>query len=329
MKLEDIGFYTLSDSRCVSATNESDLKRCELILTDACNFKCKYCRGQRSDLKKTLSYSEASRIVDLWISEGLENVRFSGGEPTLWPGLEKLVSHCRDSNVSRIAISSNGSAGLDVYDKLIEAGVNDFSISLDACCSSYGDMMAGRSGVFEKVVECIRHVSKRVYTTVGIVVTEETVHTLRDVIEFASGLGVSDIRIISAAQYNQILDVVIDIPEEIYRKYPILKYRIENVMNGVNVRGVSEADCRKCWIALDDMVVSGDHHYPCVIYMREGGEPIGQVGERMREERFEWVKRHDIHSDNICRNNCLDCIVKYNNKFDAENSFVGRCVNDT
>jgi hypothetical protein len=51
MKLEDIGFYTLSDSRCVSATDTTNLMRCELILTDACNFSCKYCRGQRKDLK--------------------------------------------------------------------------------------------------------------------------------------------------------------------------------------------------------------------------------------------------------------------------------------
>lgn len=322
MKLEDIGFYTLSDSRCVSASDTSNLMRCELILTDACNFSCKYCRGQRKDLKKNLSYDEALNIANLWISQGLTNVRFSGGEPTLWPKLENLVRHCKENGVTRIAISSNGSAKLDVYDRLIEAGVNDFSISLDACCASFGDLMAGKAGVWENVVKCIRHISPKVYTTVGVVVTEETVSTLKDVIVFAADLGVSDIRIISAAQFNQILNVAETIPSDVYEKYPILKYRINNVFNNVNVRGIQPENSKKCWIALDDMVVAGDYHFPCVIYMREQGNPIGKVGPNMRQERREWVKIHDTHSDPICQKNCLDCIVLYNDKFEKENPFV-------
>jgi len=318
MKLEDNGFYTLSDARCVSATHETNLMRCELILTDACNFSCKYCRGQRKDLKKNLTYEEALNIVNLWISQGLTNVRFSGGEPTLWKGLENLVRHCKKNNVQHIAVSSNGSASIELYDRLIEAGVNDFSISLDACCASFGDLMAGKAGVWDKVVNCISHVSKKVYTTVGIVVTEETVHTLKDVVMFAADLGVADIRIISAAQFNQMLDVANTIPQSVYDKYPILKYRINNTFNNINVRGIQETDSHKCWIALDDMVVAGDYHFPCVIYMREQGNPIGKVGPNMREERRDWVKNHDTHSDPICKKNCLDCIILYNKKFEEK-----------
>ena len=322
MKLDDIGFYTLSDTRCIHANDESNLQRCELILTDACNFKCGYCRGQRKDLKKNLTYEEAKQICDYWCDDNLENIRFSGGEPTLWKGLVELVQHVKSRGVNRIAISSNGSASLDMYDRLIDAGVNDFSISLDACCASYGDLMAGKKGVWENVVKCIKHVSKKVYTTVGIVVTEESVSTLKDIIIFAANLGVSDIRIISAAQFNQILNVAETIPEEIYSKYPILKYRINNIFNGINVRGIQENDSKKCWIALDDMVVAGDHHFPCVIYMREQGDPIGTVGPNMRQDRLEWIKNHNTHSDPICKKNCLDCIILYNNKFESENSYV-------
>ena len=133
---------------------------------------------------------------------------------------------------------------------------------------------------------------------------------------FADSLGVSDIRIISAAQYNEMLGVVRMIPEDVYKKYPILRYRIENVLNGVGVRGINENDVRRCYIALDDMVVAGDYHFPCVIYMREGGNPIGKVGLDMRKERVEWVEKHDSYSDEICRKNCLDCIVKYNNRYE-------------
>lgn len=50
MKLEDIGFYTLFDERAKNVSWNSDLQRCELILTDKCNFKCVYCRGIKKEL---------------------------------------------------------------------------------------------------------------------------------------------------------------------------------------------------------------------------------------------------------------------------------------
>lgn len=315
LPLEQIGFYTLSDNRCKTASSTTKLMRCELVLSDACNFKCPYCRGQRKELRKHMTLAEAMNVIDLWTDEGLENVRFSGGEPTVWKGILELVQYTKSKGVSRIALSTNGSASWELYQQLIDAGVNDFSVSLDACCSAYGDKMAGVSGAWEVVVENIRKLTQQSYTTVGIVVTDETVHDLKNIVEYAASLGVNDIRIISAAQYNKILDVAQTISPEIYEKYPILKYRINNTMNGVNVRGIDDTDSKKCWIALDDMAVAGDYHYPCIIYLREQGNPIGKVGVNMRKEREEWVKNHNTHEDPICKKNCLECIVQYNRDY--------------
>ena len=155
LPLEQIGFYTLSDNRCKTASSTTKLMRCELVLSDACNFKCPYCRGQRKELRKHMTLAEAMNVIDLWTDEGLENVRFSGGEPTVWKGILELVQYTKSKGVSRIALSTNGSASWELYQQLIDAGVNDFSVSLDACCSAYGDKMAGVSGAWEVVVENI------------------------------------------------------------------------------------------------------------------------------------------------------------------------------
>lgn len=45
MKLEEIGFYTLSDNRALNVSAWSPMMRCELVLTDRCNFRRPYCRG--------------------------------------------------------------------------------------------------------------------------------------------------------------------------------------------------------------------------------------------------------------------------------------------
>ena len=91
MRLEDIGFYTLSDERARNAGPRSALQRCELILTDRCNFKCPYCRGLSPELSGDLSLKDAKKTLYLWALDGLRNVRFSGGEPTAYEGLKELV----------------------------------------------------------------------------------------------------------------------------------------------------------------------------------------------------------------------------------------------
>lgn len=314
--LEKIGFYTLSDARVKQACNSSPLWRCEVLLTDACNFKCPYCRGIRPDFKGTMSPFNALKLVDIWARDGLKNIRFSGGEPTVYLTLPELVSFAKTSGIERIAISTNGSASLEYYKDLIERGVNDMSISLDACCSSTGERMAGGvEGSWERVVSNIKALAPLCYITLGMVFDETTVDTVEDVVKFGSSLGVADIRVITAAQYNESMERLKEISPVILKKHPILTYRVENFKTGRNVRGITEYDNHKCALVLDDMAVVGDSHFPCIIYLREGGNPIGKVGPTMRVERERWFERHDSSLDPICSKNCLDVCVDYNNRY--------------
>ena len=313
MKLEDIGFYTLSDKRAKEVSWTSDLQRCELIVTNRCNFKCPYCRGIRKDMQGDLSLDGAKEIIDIWASGNLHNVRFSGGEPTVWKPLLELVKYTRSFDCfEHIALSTNGSASLEYYQELLNAGVNDFSISLDACCASTADTMAGTTSHFEHICESIKYLSERTYVSVGVVLDQQNNADLLKIIEYATGLGVSDIRIIPSAQSNHRLEV--DIPTEL----PILKYRIKHLKEGRHVRGIQEHDCHKCHLVKDDMVSLNGKHFPCVIYMREMGDPIGDMAgktlEQIREERKAWFESIDTSKNPICSRNCLDVCIDHNNK---------------
>jgi molybdenum cofactor biosynthesis enzyme MoaA len=314
--LENIGFYTLSDARAGVADGTTPLWRCELILTDLCNFKCPYCRGIKDDYAGTMALSEAKRILDLWISQGLKNIRFSGGEPLLYKALPELVAHCQKNGVERIAISSNGSLPTSFYQNLLDKGVNDFSISLDACCASTGDEMAGGiKGAWEKVVENIKFLSRLTYVTVGVVITDQNVSQLRETIEFAHSLGVADIRVIPAAQYGpQLMEAAASISQEILDKHPILNYRIQNLRANRNVRGLQPSNNNRCPLVMDDMAVVNGYHFPCIIYLREQGQPIGKMEPGFREARVKWAAEHDTHKDPICSRNCLDVCVDYNDR---------------
>jgi hypothetical protein len=106
-----------------------------------------------------------------------------------------------------------------------------------------------------------------------------------------------------------------EVEQEILDAHPILKYRIKHFAEGRNVRGMVESDSRKCAILLDDSVIAGSYHFPCVIYMREKGAPVGKVGPNMRNERKEWFENHDTFKDKICREMCLDVCRDHNNKY--------------
>jgi MoaA/NifB/PqqE/SkfB family radical SAM enzyme len=171
----------------------------------------------------------------------------------------------KELEIERIAVSTNGSADLAVYEWLLRAGVNDLSISLDACCAEDGDRMAGGvRGAWEHVVENIRALAGRVYMTVGIVLTPFNAAQAERTVALAAGLGVSDIRVIPAAQVGVALPTL-QVDQEILSRYPILAYRLGNIERGVPVRGIGPGDCRKCSLVLDDMAVLGCDHFPCVI----------------------------------------------------------------
>lgn len=327
--LSKIGFYSLCDKRVLHSSDISQMKRCEMIITEYCNFRCPYCRGLKPEIYgdrkiKQLSLENIKRNIDYWCEgEPLENIRFSGGEPTLHKNIIEIIRYAKSKKINRIAISTNGSNKIELYKKLIDAGCNDFSISLDACCVEDGEKMSGGiKGSWEIVVNNIKEISKYTYVTVGVVLIPENIDKTIDTIRLAHKLGVSDIRIISAAQWNKPIPRLNEIEKEILDAHPILKYRVYNFSTGRNVRGMNNDDSKKCGLLFDDSVIAGDYHFPCVIYMREKGNPIGKVGPNMRKERIEWYDKHNTYEDKICRENCLDVCIDYNNKFEKLNQYI-------
>jgi len=139
MKLEEIGFYTLTDERAMHAGEKSLIWRGEIIVTGRCNFNCIYCRRLSP---KGIDQNLALEVIEQWLKDGLKNIRFSGGEPTLYKPLSMLVQKCKESGVERIGISSNGSAPFHLYEQLIQEGVNDIAISLDSCYPVLADTIA-------------------------------------------------------------------------------------------------------------------------------------------------------------------------------------------
>ena len=110
-------------------------------LTDRCNLRCTYCMPAEGlawlPAEETLTDDEVVRLIRVAVERlGVERVRFTGGEPLLRPGLERIVAAASamegPGGRPELALTTNG-LGLDKrIAGLKAAGLDRVNISLDS-----------------------------------------------------------------------------------------------------------------------------------------------------------------------------------------------------
>lgn len=113
-------------------------RKLRLSLTDRCNFRCRYCMPDQPTWlprKALLSNDELLHLATLFVEQGINQFRLTGGEPLLRPDLEAVVKQLgslRSQGLERISMTTNGALLAQRAQALVDAGVDDFNISLDA-----------------------------------------------------------------------------------------------------------------------------------------------------------------------------------------------------
>ncbi|MGW7241265.1 GTP 3',8-cyclase MoaA [Streptomyces sp. NPDC054804] len=106
-------------------------------LTDRCNLRCTYCMPEeglqwltKSDL---LTDDEIVRLIDIAVRLlGIEEVRFTGGEPLLRPGLVSIVERVAAlANRPQMSLTTNGIGLRRTATALKAAGLDRVNVSLD------------------------------------------------------------------------------------------------------------------------------------------------------------------------------------------------------
>ena len=328
--LEDMGFPAVTEKRAMEVSETSPLQRCELIITNICNLKCIYCNGLTKEYGKPISGFDACGIVDEWSKHNLQHASFSGGEPMCSAHIELLVDRLHKNGVPFISLSTNGTFPTEKYDKLIDLGATHFSISIDGMNANIADKMAGVPGAWEKAIKSIIHLSKKAYVTASTVFGKDNWEQAPQIVEFIHSLGVADIRFSTATQFNKLVPKLAEIPNDILAAHPILRFRVANLIKGINMRGHNYN--KRCWLPLDDMVISNKYHFPCTMQMREGGQYIGTILNsdgsiksmtEIRKERMAWCKNHNCQTNEICQKYCMDFIIAHNKAVDYYHNGFG------
>jgi GTP 3',8-cyclase len=105
-------------------------------LTDRCNLRCTYCMPEEglqwTPTAEVLTTAELVRVIRLAVREGVQHVRFTGGEPLLRSDLVDVVAAVASlPEAPQLSLTTNG-IGLDSRaERLREAGLRRINVSLD------------------------------------------------------------------------------------------------------------------------------------------------------------------------------------------------------
>jgi cyclic pyranopterin phosphate synthase len=112
------------------------LRSLRVSVTDRCNLRCNYCMPQEEYVwlprQELLSFEEISRLVEVFTSLGVEDVRLTGGEPLLRRDLPQLVRMlAANPRIRDLALTTNGVLFAEQGEALREAGLHRVTLSLD------------------------------------------------------------------------------------------------------------------------------------------------------------------------------------------------------
>ena len=135
-----------------------------ISLTEKCNLRCTYCMPEEgvplSPSATQLTTPEILMLSSLFVSQGVNKIRLTGGEPTVRKDIVPLMQKLGDlraQGLKELCITSNGVALRSKLDAMVEAGLTGLNLSLDTLEPGLFQIMTRRKG-FEKVMATLERV---------------------------------------------------------------------------------------------------------------------------------------------------------------------------
>uniref|UniRef100_A0A7C4R5U8 Radical SAM protein n=1 Tax=candidate division CPR3 bacterium TaxID=2268181 RepID=A0A7C4R5U8_UNCC3 len=332
--------------------NIPHLDRVTLIVTHRCNYRCTYCNGphtgfnkdrleeKKEMLKKDLNFEDFKKMISDWSDVGLTQIHFTGGEPTLNKDLLKMVRLASKKGILT-SITTNGSANKKLYSNLIKSGMTEIRISIDAGEEKDYDHIVGVKKHFPKVIENIKEIVRMrdrekedVFLVFNSVVGKINLEKTKDFLKFLISLKPNDIKILVVSMERDEISKkkskeFIDELNGLIKGYPkdqfvLLRDKISKMFDP-NAQGLKDNKTQKvmehCFVSVTERTHTPSHYYPCSIYIRAFGKPIGKNTdsfEIQQEKLLNFVKNNDCRIDSICSRICTNCCKIYNNHVNKE-----------
>lgn len=341
-RVDDIRRYI---ARPETIDERAPLHRLTVFLTYSCNLDCPYCKTIARSAAEYAAHPQKRSVIRLAdfaaLLGGLEpseirHVHFTGGEAALRGDLPEMIRLAKSRGVAAVSITSNGTLPPARYAACIDAGIDEIRISLDASDPQLGAQLSGRPDAWAAALASIAAIVEArddgapVFLVLNVVVGRANRARLAQIVRFLLAQRPDDIKLITEVQQRGSLGDFDAAPAELAaiarmldayppEQLPLLRRKLQTVFapDAIGLDHLTPGDPRpwRCYIPLTERTVDGVAYYPCSVYLREGGAPLGKLTdapEAQRARTSAFVGGHDCRTDPICRQYCLHCTRVFN-----------------
>jgi MoaA/NifB/PqqE/SkfB family radical SAM enzyme len=168
-------------------------KRVDIKVGFGCNNNCAFCvQAHKRGLGDRTTEQVVSDLKQA-VGTGCSGVVFTGGEPTIRKDILELVGRAKELGFKTIQIQTNGRmlAYKNFCEKLVAAGVNEFSPAVHGHIAALHDFLTGSPGSFSQVVQGIRNIKALRQTVItNTVVVKPNYRNLPEIARLLVSLGV-------------------------------------------------------------------------------------------------------------------------------------------
>lgn len=168
-----------------------------LSLSEWCNWRCRMCQCDKQE-RPILSSDQWIAIARNAVKHGAKEIGFTGGEATMYPGLEKIlegISDLQQSGLVRFKLLSNGSRlNRGRVDRFFELGLTRYIISLHGASPTVHDEIVGVPGAWNGTVQGIKNIASKAQVDGGsvwinCVLQRSNLSELPDLMDLAANIG--------------------------------------------------------------------------------------------------------------------------------------------
>lgn len=215
------------------------LTNCWLTINRSCNLRCSWCYAKNTNYlaKDNMNIGLAKELVDVCDELKIKHITIIGGEPTIYPNLFEIIEYINSKQI-KCGIVTNGLAfeKEEFIDKLINLGINNFSISLKGENREIFNKITGFDK-WDNVIAGIKNlVKKNCSVSISMVLTEDNIDTFIEGVKECYSLGVSHFRFSFCYEFNSNNDAVNysdpSIPKKMIKKFVEIYPKLNEACNG-------------------------------------------------------------------------------------------------
>jgi MoaA/NifB/PqqE/SkfB family radical SAM enzyme len=164
-------------------------------LTNHCNLSCKHCFDKRHDAGGYLNIQTLETILNNAEQHGFDYLSLTGGEPTLHPEFQKILSMAMSAGY-QVGFVTNGWNFVDIYAQMPDllSKTSGINFSLDGAKESTHDTLR-RQGSYRHVMQAVSICTvKDIPFTFNTVITARNYVEIEELVELTVKLGSRGIR---------------------------------------------------------------------------------------------------------------------------------------